>query len=413
MPTSEESGRPARPAASKKPASPPSCSTPARPARAAGAGAARWTSTVDVPKGDAVAHLGLARPEPPGAAVAGGERRVQPLAVRRLRRFPGRAGPHLDPGQLPGAGEQRAVLGPAQQQHRAGGRARPPPPPGGAVAARAAAGASERPRPRRHAPPGSPAAGGRAGTWGRAASRASRRAPSGPGWSRRAGRASSRAPAAASRRARAGRVRRSLGQGEQPGDDALDVAVEHRRGHPEGDARHRRRGVGADPGQRQRGLRRWTGSRPARPPGGRRRGAGAPGGSSRGRTSGRARRRGRRRRAPRRRGSSPGSARRTAARLDPGLLEHHLREPDPVGVGGAAPGQVAAAAVEPGQQLAPQSRGSREIGRVRFGRGVEPIWQASKKLTPRRWPRGEQLGGEAPSLRLGFEDLPLWLGELG
>ena len=59
--------------------------------------------------------------------------------------------------------------------------------------------------------------------------------------------------------------------GVEPGDDPLDIGVDHDRAPAEGDRGDRGGGVGADPGQVRAVRPRWSGSRPAPPPAARRR----------------------------------------------------------------------------------------------------------------------------------------------
>ena len=110
-------------------------------------------------------------------------------AARADSGSPGSSGRRLagHPGQLPGAGEEGAVLGAAEEEH-AGPvlhhRHQEPVPLALPLRLRDRDSARDPPR----APPGSRGAADRGGTWGGAASRGWPRAPSGPGCCRRGGR---------------------------------------------------------------------------------------------------------------------------------------------------------------------------------------------------------------------------------
>ena len=117
----------------------------------------------------------------------------------------------------------------------------------------------------------------------RAACRRWRRDPSPPGRSRRgAPPASAPSASARSRGFAAGSGASTRGE---PRHHPLDVAVDDDRAPVEGDRRDRRRGVGADAGERAQARlgRRGSGRRARAPPPARRRGGCAPGRSSRGR----------------------------------------------------------------------------------------------------------------------------------
>jgi len=190
--------------------------------------------------GDAVADRGEVGAEVPLAAVAAAE-----------GGRPGGGGVvfrgQLEPGQLPGAGEERAVLGAAEEQgpavlgdHRNSQAA----PFNGAAAAR-----------RRPALGVAGGAGGAAG--GERAARARRAAGGADGGAQLHQRLVAVARAlgveqlerGGGERPAAGGAAGIAGEGEPAGEHPLGVAVE--RGHPlaEGDARHRGGGVAADPRQ--------------------------------------------------------------------------------------------------------------------------------------------------------------------
>ena len=155
---------------------------------------------------------------------------------------------HGGRGHLHHAAEQ-ALFRPAAQQHRAVGAGQPE---GDAVPQRPLRLCAPAPAASRRSPLAAAAA--RAAPRAQHAARPARRADRGAEIHHRLGEIAGRAPRhRAPRRARLQPrlcSRQRLADGEEPGDDALDIAVDRRRRPVERDRRDRRRGVVADPGQR-------------------------------------------------------------------------------------------------------------------------------------------------------------------
>ena len=207
--------------------------------------------------GDAVPRPGDPGAQGPAAAVELGQGGLGILGLRHAVALAGH------PRQLPGAGEEGAVLRAAEEEHAA-------------VPSSTTATRSRCRSPSRF----TFGIGYRSGSPSRAARQPGRRgqrrhlgrrgeqrvAPSSiRAWLLSPGRSGSSSSAAAARSCRrAPLASRVLVQGETAREDPLDVAVHDRRGHPEGDARHRRRRVGADSGKLEQAL---DGRRKRRQPG--------------------------------------------------------------------------------------------------------------------------------------------------
>jgi len=287
-----------------------------------------------VAEGNPVAHLRHLRSEAPAAAVA----RRQSCC-----RLPGHV---FHPGELPGAGEQRAVVRAAEEEHT------------GITLHH-----------RHHHPPflrlplhprlriALRIPGGRGAAAGDDRAKQALR----PSWHAQSGTELHQRLVAVARPRRIEKLFRggeqpspggapfrvSL-QGEPAGEDPLDVAVEHRCHNAEGDARDRRRGVAADARQRQQAVegarKAGTGRRDLlcrgmelpRPPV-----VAEAGPESEHVVQGR--------RGQRFHGRKAVQEALVIRQhhLDARLLQHHLGEPDAIGVALPPPGQVAAVPVKP------------------------------------------------------------------
>ncbi len=341
---------------------------------------------LEIPVGDPVADRRFLLPQAPPAAI--------PRAQVRLRPLQGAIRGNGHPRQLPGSGQELAVVGPPEEQHAAvvldHGDQQP-------VPFRLAL------HPRRRVPLGvppgrGPAAGGERTEEALGAARGAE----GSAQLHEGLVAVARALRIEQGRSRSqeslagGAPLRVRVESQPAGEDALDVAVEHRLGDAEGDARHCRRRVGPDPRQLAQPL---DGPRePAE--------LGDP---------------------PRRGMELPGSPVVAQARpegedlfevclrkglgggkffqeplvigehhLHARLLEHHFREPDAVGIARSAPGQVAAVPVEPGEEVLGMPHPRHSIS----GR---PIWQARMAISARRAERSAEKENPPPRRGEGFK----------